>query len=233
MSTENNEILEKAKGFWAGNSKKIIVIGSAVILLAAGWIGYEKLIKQPKELKAAESIFLAEDLFDKMTNSGFNKDSVNIVLNGGTLDGAKITGLLKVISNNDGTENANRAKFMVGACYLQIKEFEKSIKFLKEFNGNGADQVQSKAYTMIGHAYAELNKKNEAMEYYEKAATVNEKDNSFTPSALVLCGNYAEAIGKSKEAIGYYKKVKDNFPADAAVTSGEVDKRLARLGEYK
>jgi hypothetical protein len=96
MSTENNEILDKAKGFWAGNSKKIIIIGSAVILLAAGWIGYEKLIKQPKELKAAESIFLAEDLFDKMTSSGFNKDSVNIVLNGGSLDGANITGLLKV-----------------------------------------------------------------------------------------------------------------------------------------
>lgn len=167
-----------------------------------------------------------------MSNSGFNKDSVNIVLNGGSLDGANITGLLKIISNNDGTENANRAKYMVGACYLQIKEYEKAIKFLKEFNGNGADQIQSKAYTMIGHAYAEQNKKDEAMEYYTKAATVNEKDDSFTPDALVLCGNYADAIGKTKEAIEFFKKVKENYPANAAVTSGEVDKRLARLGEF-
>lgn len=232
MSTENNEILEKAKGFWANYSKKITYIGSAIILLAVGWIGYQKLIKEPKELKAAESIFLAEDLFDKMSNSGFNKDSVNIVLNGGSLDGANITGLLKIISNNDGTENANRAKYMVGACYLQIKEYEKAIKFLKEFNGNGADQIQSKAYTMIGHAYAEQNKKDEALDYYTKAATVNEKDDSFTPDALVLCGNYADAIGKTKEAIEFFKKVKENYPANAAVTSGEVDKRLARLGEF-
>jgi tetratricopeptide (TPR) repeat protein len=232
MSTENNEILEKAKGFWANYSKKITYIGSAIILLAVGWIGYQKLIKEPKELKAAESIFLAEDLFDKMSNSGFNKDSVNIVLNGGTFDGANITGLLKIINNNDGTENANRAKYMVGACYLQIKEYEKAIKFLKEFNGNGADQIQSKAYTMLGHAYAEQNKKDEAMEYYTKAANVNEKDDSFTPDALVLCGNYADAIGKTKEAIEFFKKVKENYPANAAVTSGEVDKRLARLGEF-
>ena len=97
MATEQNEILDKAKGIWSNYSKMITYTGAAIIILASGWIGYQKLIKEPKELKAAERIFLAEDLFDKMATTGFNKDSVNIVLNGGNFNGSNVTGLLKII----------------------------------------------------------------------------------------------------------------------------------------
>ena len=131
--TEQNELLDKAKGFWSSYNKIITYGGSAIIILLLSWIGYQKLIKEPKELKAGESVFLAERLFDKMATSGFNKDSVNIVLNGGNLQGDNITGLLKIISNYDGTLTANRARYMTGACYLQIKEFDKAIKYLKDF----------------------------------------------------------------------------------------------------
>jgi len=231
MAKETNEALEQVKGFWEKYSKKITYIGAAVIIVASGIIGYQKLIKEPKETKAAESIFLAESLFDKMATSSFSKDSVNITLNGGVLDGSNVTGLLKIISNYEGTLNANRAKYMAGACYLQIGEFDKSIRYLKEFDGNGSEQIQSKAYTMLGHAYAEKKQKDEALNYYKKAAEVNEKDDSFTPDALMLCGNYAESIGKNEDAIKFYQKVKNNYPAFVSVTNGEVDKKLARLGE--
>lgn len=230
--TEQNELLDKAKGFWSNYSKIISYGGSAVIVLLLSWIGYQKLIKEPKELKAGESVFLAERLFDKMATAGFNKDSVNIVLNGGNLQGDNITGLLKIISSYDGTLTANRARYMTGACYLQIKEFDKAIKYLKDFDGNGASQVQSKAYLMIGHAYAEKNNTSEAMSFYKKAAEVNEKDESITPDALMVCGSYAEANGKNEEAMEFYKKIKDNYPNYINSSNGEVDKRLARLGEF-
>ena len=56
---------------------------SALILLAGGWLAYKNLVKVPNEVKSAEHIFPAEELFDKMTQSGFNKDSIKLVLNGG------------------------------------------------------------------------------------------------------------------------------------------------------
>lgn len=232
MSKETNEVLDKVQGVWEKYNKKITSIGFAVILLASGWIGYQKLIKEPKELKAAEAIFLAENLFDKMSTAGFSKDSVNIVLNGGAFDGANVTGLLKLINNYEGTLNANRAKYMAGACYLQIGEFDKAIKYLKDFDGSHSDQVQCKAYTMLGHAYAEKKQKDEALNYYKKAAAVNEKDESFTPDALMICGSYAEVIGKNELAIECYTKVKNKYPTFVSVSSGDVDKRLARLGEF-
>ena len=112
-----------------------------------------------------------------MTTTGFNKDSVNIVLNGGaTSDGKMVTGLLKIINSYGGTKSGNLAKYMTGASYLQIKEFDKAIKYLKDFEGHGAHQVQSRAYIMLGHAYAEKNDMDNALKYYKKAASENEKD---------------------------------------------------------
>jgi len=231
-TVELPDVVIKAKGFWDKYSKPIIYIGSAFILLIGGWYAYQNFIVLPKEKKASELIYPAENLFDKMATTGFNKDSVNTVLNGGSLEGNKVTGILSIISNYGGTKSGNRARFIAGASYLQIKEFDKAIKYLKEFDGNGADQVQSKAYILLGHAYAEKKSTDEALSYYKKAATVNSKDESVTPYALLMAASYADAIGKSKEAIDLYKELKEKYPANTAVTSGDVEKHLARLGEF-
>lgn len=227
------DVVTRAKGFWDKFSKPIIYVGSAIILLISGWYAYKNLIALPNEKKASELIFPAENVFDKMATAGFNKDSVNLVLNGGSSNGTNITGILKVISQYGGTPSGNRARFIAGATYLQIKEFDKAIKYLKEFDGNGADQIQSKAYILLGHAYAEKKNTDEALSYYKKAATVNSKDESITPYALLMAASYADAVGKSKEAIDLYKEVKEKYPANSAVSSGDVEKHLARLGVFE
>ena len=231
--TESSDVLYKAKGFWENYSKPIIYIGGAIILAIAGWYAYQNLVVAPKEKKASETIFPAEHLFAKMATGGFNKDSVNIVLNGGMNEGTKVTGLLKVINSYGSTSAANRAQYMTGACYLHIKEFDKAIKYLKEFDGNGASQVESRANIMLGHAYAEKKQTSEALKYYKKAASVNEKDEIFSADALLVAAGYADYTGQSKDAIELYQRLKDKYPSHASVKSGEIDKYLARLGITK
>lgn len=232
-TTEATDVVTRAKGFWDKFSKPIIYAGSAFILLFGGWYAYKNFIVLPKEKKASEAIFHAENLFDKMASGSFNKDSVSLVLNGGNHNGTNITGILKVINQYGGTAAGNRAKYIAGASYLHIKEFDKSIKYLKEFDGKDADQVKSKAYILLGHAYAEKKNTDEAFSYYKKATTVNSKDESITPNALFLAASYAEVIGKSKEAIDLYKELKEKFPTNASVTSGDVEKHLAILGVFE
>ena len=230
-TTDTNDVVYKAKGFWNNYSKPITYIGGSVILIIIASYAYINFIKLPNENTANEMIFPAEAIFDKMATTNFTKDSVNLALNGGPVDGRNISGLLKIISNYGGTKAGNRAKYMAGASYLQLKEFDKAIKYLKDFDGNNAYQVQSKAYIMLGHAYAEKKNTDEALSYYKKAASVNEKDESITPDALMLAASYADAIGKKKEAIELYKELKDKFPTSSSVSSGDVDKQLAHLGE--
>ncbi|MBS1741482.1 MAG: tetratricopeptide repeat protein [Bacteroidetes bacterium] len=229
--TEVNEVLDKAKGFWDKFSKPITYVGGAIILLIGGWYGYRNFIKLPNEQKANDALYAAESIVDKMATTSFSKDSVTIALSGGALEGRKVTGLLNVISSYSGTPAANRAKYLAGAVYLQTKEFDKAIKYLKDFDANGATQVQMKAYQMIGDAYAELKKNDDAFEYYKKATTVNTKDESFTADALMRAASFAKVINKNKEAIELLKKLKDNYPTNSSVTTGEVDKQLASMGE--
>lgn len=231
--TQTPDVLHKAKGFWDSYSKPIIYIGSALILAIVAWYGYQNFIMAPKEKKSSELIFPAEYLFDKMASTGFNKDSVNIVLNGGNNSGMKVTGLLKIINNYNGTLASNRATYMAGASYLHIKEFDKAIKYLKQFDANGASQVESKAYLMLGHAYAEKKQTSNALNYYKKAGSVNEKDEIFSADALLIAAGYADATGKSRDAIELYQKLKDKYPTHTSVQNGEVDKYLARLGITK
>jgi len=229
----NPDVIEKAKGFWAQYSKKIMIAGSVLILAAGGYLGYKYFYKIPRENSASELIFPAEKLFDKMsTTSSYSKDTMNIVLNGGNLGGNNVTGLLKIISKYSGTQTANRAHYMVGACYLQLKEFDKAIKHLKDFEANGADQVQSKAYLLLGYAYSELKKTDEAFSYFKKAASADAADPGMTTEALYVAGRYAEAMGKTKEAIELFKKIKEEYPASQHVSSGDVDKYLGKLGVY-
>ena len=220
---ENNEVVEKAKDFWAKFSKPIIYVGSAVILVIGGWIAYKNFILEPKEQKSAELIFPAEALFDKMVQTGFNKDSINFVLNGGN----GINGVVKISKSYSGTDAGNRANYIAGVCYLNNGDFTNAVKYLKEFSTK-ATQVQTVAYSLLGDAYAELKKNDDALEYYNKAAKVNTNDEFMTAEALFKAALFAESIGKTKDAIDLFQKIKDEYPKSSHYS--EIDKYLARLG---
>ncbi len=226
---DSADIVTKAKGFWAKYSMKIIFAGTAIIVLGGGYLGFKYMVQVPNEKKASEMIFAAEKMFGKMAaESAFSAETVNLVLNGDKVN--NMPGLLKVISNYGGTAAGNRAQYIVGACYLHIKQYDKAIKHLKEFDANDALQIEGKAYLMLGHAYAELKKTDEALNYYTKAANTDKKDEGMSAEAFFIAGSYAESIGKNEEAISLFKNLKDKFPASGRVTSGDAEKHLARLG---
>jgi tetratricopeptide (TPR) repeat protein len=243
---EANEIVEKAKGFWAQYSKKIIIAGSVVIALLGGYLGYKYLVTIPNEKKAADLIFPAEKLFGKISgSSSYNKDTVNIILNGDKATG--ITGLLKVAGSYGGTKSGNRAHYIIGACYLNLGQYDKAIEHLKDFDANGATQIQSKAYVLLGHAYAQQKKTDEALENYKKAGSaLNDEDATQKAVTKFMAAQYADYLGKTKEAIdilqdiktnhleGLLKKDPSNFQEPAPpVSVDDVDKYLAKLGVTK
>ena len=232
VPTEAADVVERAKGFWMAYSKRIIIAGSAVIVVLGSILGYKYLVSIPNEKTANDLIFPAEKLFGKLAaTSSYNKDTVNMILNGDKANG--VTGLLKIAGSYGGTKSGNRAEFMIGACYLQLKQFDKAIKHLKEFDGNGATQIQSKAYILLGHAYAEEKKTDDALDYYKKAGSISDLDEGMASEAMFIAGRYADALGKSKEALEIFQNLKDKYPASQHVSSGDVDKYLASLGVTK
>ena len=221
-------VVEKARGFWEDYNKPVTYIGSAIILLIAGWMIYKYMFKVPKEEKGNEVVFVTQKYFTDFTNATDSSKALIAakVLNG---DGTN-PGALKIINTYSGTTAANLCEYYAGACYLHLGQFDKAIKFLKDFDADDATQIESHAYGMLGDANAELNKNDEALSYYKKAANVNTKDDFTSSEFLFRAALFAEATGKTKEAIDLFKKIKTDYPLSEK--AADVDRYLAKLGEF-
>ena len=95
---EEQQIIRKALTIWEQYNKLIIYGCSAVILLIAGWYGYQNLIKQPAEQKANDAVYTVQKSYKEFAEA--KVDSVRaqlaqVTLNG---DGGPNIGALKVIS---------------------------------------------------------------------------------------------------------------------------------------
>jgi len=84
----------------------------------------------------------------------------------------------------------------------------------------------------------------DALSYYKKAGSVvNDKDAQQKVIALFMAANYADYLGKTKEAIDILQDLKTNHmigltkkdaqSPEPAITIDDVDKLLAKLGVTK
>ena len=220
LEVENSAevVIAKAKDFWVKYSKLVLIAGTTLIVLVGGFFIYRNFFQKPKEEKANDAMFKAEDYY--------RLDSVRLALNG---DGQYL-GFLKIIDKYGGTPAANLATFYAGSCYLKLDDNVNAIKYLKKFN-TGAKQIQQRAYKLLGDAYADQGNAAEALDYYKKAARHFEKDDANSAEALFLAAYLADRILKNqKEAIELYKELKEKFPRTAQ--GSEADIYLAQLGVY-
>ena len=120
--------------------------------------------------------------------------------------------------------SGNLAHYYLGIAYLRKGEFEKSIEQLKSFSSDDII-VAPIAIGAIGDDYVELNKVEEGINYYLKAA--KQSNNKFTaPIYLKKAGLAYESLNKFKEAVGVYEKIKSDYPKS---TEGQdIDKYIAR-----
>jgi tetratricopeptide (TPR) repeat protein len=214
--TSEERVVDSARHFWDRNSKFITYVGVALVLLVGGYFAYTNYFVEPEERKAEELIWRAQ--------SYYSVDSFAKALSG---DG-QTQGFLRVISRHGGTKAGNLAKFYAGSCYLELGDFNNAIKYLKDFE---TDQpaLKVRANGLLGDAYSEQGKKQEAIEYYTRAGNAWEDDDINAPEYLFRAALLNQELGKNKEAIALLKQIKDKFPMSPR--ANEVDKYLGKLGD--
>jgi tetratricopeptide (TPR) repeat protein len=213
-----NQTLVTVETTWQKIQKPLITGVLAVAVIVGGWFAYQTYIQQPKEAKASEALFKAEQYFAM--------DSSSLVLNG---DG-QYKGVLNVISNFSGTKAANLAHYYAGVSYLKLGDFNNAIKYLKDFSTD-AKQIQLLATGCLGDALAETNKKEDAVAAYKKAATSFEKDEANSSEYLFRAALLLETMGKSTDALALYQSLKTKFPKTDK--GSQVDKYIYRLSIEK
>jgi len=215
---DEQAMIAKAKDLWTKYGKLTTIASVATILLAGGWYVYRNYVKKPKEAKATEVMFKAEEYY--------RMDSVSKALNG---DG-QYWGFLKVIDKYGGTKAGNMASYYAGVCFVKLNENEKAVKYLKKFSSS-SKPTQARAYKYLADAYGDLGKNKEAVEYYKKAANEFEKEESFAAECLFMAAYLSQkSMSDVNTAIKLYKEIKEKYPRTQQGL--DADTYLAQLGVY-
>jgi len=214
LEDEKNPVAE-LQNIWERYGKQASYVLIALIVIIGGFFAYRNMISEPNEKKAVEAMFRAEQYY--------RMDSARLALNGDNIN----AGFLKVIARYGSTKAGNLASFYAGSCYLKLGDYNNAVKYLKDFS-TSVQVLQERDYGLLGDAYSELNRKEEAAAQYKKAGTYFEKDELLSPEYLFRSGYLYESMGKTQDAIAMYRLIKEKYPTSQR--GADIDKYLARLG---
>ena len=205
------ETVSKTDQFFRENKKTIYgaIIALVVVALAIG--GYQKFYAQPKAAEAAAQMAPAE--------ANFRNGEFELALNG---DG-NVLGFAQII-NDFGAKGGKDIYYYAGVCELQLGNYQEAINYLKKYDAKESI-LSARATACIGDAYVGLEKYNEAVGYFEKAAAV--ADNMFAAAYLLKAGVTCEELGDNAKALTFYKKIKDQYPQ--SVEGYDIDKYITRI----
>ena len=186
--------------------KHIIGTVLAIVFMVLGYLGYSSLILEPNSEEANNELFTAQNYFSLALEDNENSDSLFLLsLNGG--EGKY--GFLDIIENYKGTPAAKLATYSAGMAYLNTKDYNNAILYLDQFS---ADDVLLSALSKgaIGDAFAQLDQKEEAFDYYVTAAQINNNMYS-TPKYLYKAAMMGASIGKIQQALTFLKRIEKEF----------------------
>ncbi|WP_016989251.1 tetratricopeptide repeat protein [Flavobacterium sp. ACAM 123] len=214
--TSLDDTASKTEAFVAKNQNYIIGFVGAVALVTIGYLVYQKLIAEPRQLEAANEMFVAQQNFQQATDGVASDSLYKLSLNGSE---GKF-GFVKIAEEYSGTDAGNLANYYAGMAYLNTGKYTEAIDYLSEFKSEDI-VLGGLAAGAIGDAYAEDNKPEEALKNYVKAAGTNKND-FITPRFLLKAGKTALALGKKEDALKYFTDIKDNYDASPEAASVDV-----------
>ncbi len=198
------------------NQKPILGFILVVAVCVLGYFAYDQYIKGPKETEAMNEMFQAQNYWEQALTSPAKDSLYNLSLQGG--EGKY--GFIDIIDNYGGTKAANLAHYYAGMAYLNTNKYQDAIAQLDKFSSD--DEILAPlAKGAIGDAFAQLGQNEDALKYYEEAATM--RTNDFTsPRFLLKAGIAAMSLNQNDKALAHFKKIADDFPKSAEAAKAEI-----------
>jgi tetratricopeptide (TPR) repeat protein len=210
---ELESALTKTEQFIEDNQKIISYVVGAIILVVAGYLGFNRFYLQPKQDEANSQMFMAENYFEK--------DSFNLAING---DGNYL-GFLDIVEDYGITKAANRANYYLGISYLHLGQYEEALDYLNDFKSDDL-LLAPVAEGAKGDAYLELGDNDTALKQYKKAYAMS--DNQLTaPIYMMKAAELLESMDELEQAMKIYKDIKTSYPESTEATN--VDRYIARV----
>jgi len=202
----------KSEQFVEDNKNVIVGAVLAIVIIIAGYMAYNDYYLAPLQKEATNELFNAKQYFEK--------GSYDTALKG---DGQYL-GLLDIADDYSMTKSGNIANYYAGLSYLKLGKYDEAINYLEKFSSDDK-MVGPVAKGAIGDAFVGLNQLEDALDYYMKAANLNQNDFT-TPLYLMKAGNVAMELKNYSKAQDIFEGIKNDFPKSAEAQS--IDKFIER-----
>ena len=215
--------LNMNEAFFMKYKKAIMIAVVALIVIIAGVFAYMSQIAGPREDKASTLLGKGQTYFQN--------EMYEQALNG---DGAGYVGFAKIASEYGSTDAGNLANLYAGLCYANLGKWAEAEKSLDAFSSKGDEMISPAAQAALGDAYAHLNKLDDAVAAFKKAASMadskaeDDANNSLSPAFLIKAGEILESQNKKAEALSIYQDIKKKYVNSMLVQSAEIDKYIER-----
>jgi TolA-binding protein len=194
--------LADSENFLRRNKNVLLGLLTVVVLAIVGAFAFYTW-RASQDTKAQAAMFQAVNYWEA--------DSLQKAMKG---DGQN-PGLETVANEYSGTKAGNLANFYAGVAALKQGQYKAAADYLEDFSSDDL-LVQARAYSLLGDANLELNKPQEAADFYSKAANHNANE-QFTPMYLLKEATARELAKDTDGALKAYDRIITEYPASFEV----------------
>lgn len=192
------------------HGKKCAIGLAAVLVVVFGWVGYKKLISEPREAAANDAIPAAQKM---------DRDSATVA---SVLKAAQAE-----INEYGNTDAGNLAHLYAGIALYNQGKYKEALEMFQGFDECDDQNISGTVYAAIGDCQACLNQVAEAAKSFEKAA-----DKTAAVSVKVIhllkAGDMYENLNDKAKALEIYKKA-NTFKSAYQVQNGMVEARIQHV----
>ena len=202
------ETANKSEKWIEQNSKPLLIALVAAVVLIFGYMAYTQFVKIPSEKNAANALVFAKKEFTK-ANASKDAEAFKVALNGTDEN----EGLIAIADDHGSSNAGNLAKYYAGISYLNLKEYDNAIDYLKDVSTNDAI-LNSVIKGSLGDAYLAKNDTDEALDYFAEAANTS-TNKAIAPLYMLKAGKLALAIKDYSKAEELLTSIKEDYPTSS------------------
>ncbi len=211
------DALSRSEQFIEKNQKKLLTVLTVIVVIVCAILAFRNFYLVPREHEAEVQIYKGQVYFER--------DSFQLALTGDD----DFIGFEAIKDQYSMTKTANLANAYIGLCYKSLRQYDKAINALKDFDAS--DEMISPAIIVaVGDCYVESGKIKESADYFLKAADKADND-LISPLALKKAGVVYEELKDYDKAIDAYTLIKEKYYN--SIEGREIQKYIDRANILK
>lgn len=200
-------------------SKQIMIAVGAFVIIACGYLAYQRFYIQPRNEEAKNASYKGQDYIAQRQDS--------LALYG---DGNGFVGFEEIADEYGSTPAGNLAKAYAGICYANLGNYDKALSLLKDYSGK--DEIFANVVNgAIGDCLDNQGKSDDAISYYEKAAK-GADDAIYSPVYYKKAALIYMQKGNYDKVVELFNLVKNKY-GNSQIARIEADKYIIEANTLK